>query len=484
MSVASAKEKGAYYTPSAVAHTLVRWAVRSDCDRMLDPSCGDGQFLLMHPNAAGIEQDPSAVALAARRTNARIYAGDFFEWATEVRERFDCAVGNPPFIRYQRFAGRVRQRALRLCADKGVKFSSLTASWAPFLVGAATLLKPGGRLAFVVPAEVGHAGYAAPLVEYLVRSFRSVHFVAIQNSVFTDLSQDIWLLFAEGYGDSSNEIRLTRWTTFRQTESPPRPTVVVSLSEWHRFSKRLRPFILPRATLELYGSLADNKAAVRLGSLAQVSIGYVTGANEFFHLRPSRAKSLRIPDRFLMPTVRNGRVLPTTVVDKSTVSTWTKRDDPFLLLRLRQEDAIPLAVQRYLDSDAGKEAQESYKCRNRRPWYAVPDVTSPDGFLAYMSGTGPSLVANDAGCACTNSVHTVRMRNGVPLSKLQKAWNNPLTRLSTELEGHPLGGGMLKLEPREASRIVIPIKEPILSKDDSARLDSGINSLREWRHYG
>jgi hypothetical protein len=239
---------------------------------MLDPSCGDGQFLAMHSNAAGIEQDPSAIATAARRTNARIYAGDFFEWATEVRERFDCAVGNPPFIRYQRFAGRVRQRALRLCADEGVKFSSLTASWAPFLVGAATLLKPGGRLAFVVPAEVGHAGYAAPLIEYLVRSFRNVHFIAIQNSVFKELSQDVWLLFADGYGDSSEEIRLSSWTTFRQTASPPRPTVVISLSEWRRLSMRLRPFILPRATLDLYGRLADDKATVRLGSVAQVSL--------------------------------------------------------------------------------------------------------------------------------------------------------------------------------------------------------------------
>jgi len=29
-------------------------------------------------------------------------------------------------------------------------------------------------------------------------------------------------------------------------------------------------------------------------------------------------------------------------------------------------------------------------------------------------------------------------------------------KLSCELEGHALGGGMLKLEPREAARIVMP----------------------------
>ncbi|HEX3600448.1 MAG TPA: N-6 DNA methylase, partial [Lacipirellulaceae bacterium] len=463
MLVADAKEKGAYYTPLEVASSLVRWAVHGAEDRMLDPSCGDGQFLALHSNAAGIEQDTSAVALAARRTKARIYVGDFFEWAKQVRERFDCAVGNPPFIRYQRFSGDVRQRALDLCAEKGVNFSSLTASWAPFLVGAASLLKSGGRLAFVVPAEIGHAGYAAPLIEYLARSFSKVQFIAIRESVFPELSQDVWLLFASGFGDSTQHIQLTRWNSFRSTEQPPKPNVRISLSDWRGLSCRLRPFVLPNATLELYQQLSELETTFRFGSAARVGIGYVTGDNDFFHLRPSHAKSLRIPEQCLMPTVRNGRALPTDVVDSSTVSTWIKRDDPFLLLRLRQEDLIPSSVRRYLDSESARTAKASYKCRNREPWYAVPDVTVPDGFLAYMSGASPALVANAAGCACTNSVHAVRMKNGFRLSEIQRVWQHPVTKISTELEGHPLGGGLLKLEPREASRILLPKPRLFLS---------------------
>src|SRR5271166_4358635 len=40
----SRKEIGAYYTPEAVAASLVMWAVRHGSDRMLDPACGDGRF--------------------------------------------------------------------------------------------------------------------------------------------------------------------------------------------------------------------------------------------------------------------------------------------------------------------------------------------------------------------------------------------------------------------------------------------------------
>ena len=134
----------------------------------------------------GVEQDPSAYALARQRAPwAEIFEADFFTWASSTSDRFECAAGNPPFIRYQRFTGETRDRALRLCAALGAPFSALTSSWAPFLVATASLLKPGGRMAFVVPAEIGHAPYATPLLRYLACHFAKVHLTAVREKVFT-----------------------------------------------------------------------------------------------------------------------------------------------------------------------------------------------------------------------------------------------------------------------------------------------------------
>ena len=72
-----------------------------------------------------------------------------------------------------------------------------------------------------------------------------------------------------------------------------------------------------------------------------------------------------------------------------------------------------------------------------------------------MSGITPVLVANHAKCVATNSIHVVRLNGAIALPELQERWRQPITELSCELEGHPLGGGMLKLEPREAGRIVL-----------------------------
>src|SRR5688500_1476809 len=94
------KELGAYFTPDAAAASLVKWAIRSPADRLLDPSAGDGQFLALHRRSVGVETDSSSATIArARAPWSLVHEGDFFAWASRTRERFECAAGNPPFIR-------------------------------------------------------------------------------------------------------------------------------------------------------------------------------------------------------------------------------------------------------------------------------------------------------------------------------------------------------------------------------------------------
>ena len=229
------KEAGAYYTPDPVVSSLVSWAVRDVEDRLLDPSCGDGRFIASHRNTVGIEQDTEATRIAvARAPWALVHEGDFFSWASETTERFECAAGNPPFIRYQRFRGAIRDRALSLCTELGANFSGLTSSWAPFIVVTAGLLKDGGRMAFVVPAEIGHAPYAAPVLEYLAANFAVVHVIAVRAKLFPDLSEDCWLLYADAKGGCTSEFRFTTLKSFSPSAEPPRRVLA---GQCHRMAK-------------------------------------------------------------------------------------------------------------------------------------------------------------------------------------------------------------------------------------------------------
>lgn len=475
------KRSGAYYTPEDVAQCLVRWVVRGEDDRLLDPSCGDGRFLCAHSFSVGIEQDGAAAALArSRAPGALVHTGDFFTWAAQTDERFECVAGNPPFIRYQTFSGETRKRAQRLCSSLGAEFSGLASSWAPFLVAAASLLKPGGRLAFVVPAEIGHAPYAVPVLDYLARSFGRVQIVAIREKLFPELSEDCWLLFAERAGEKAESIDLSVLERYQPSNEPPAATCRIDLAEMRSdWNGRLRPYLIPKSARSLYREVADRPGARRLGEIASVGIGYVSGANDFFHLRPSMARRFEIPTALLSPSVRNGRSLPKGTLKRETVSKWLDDDEPVLLLKLARDAEIPRSVKKYLDTQEGLEARTAYKCRMRNPWWSVPDVRTPDLFLTYMSGRAPSLVRNAAGCTGTNSVHHVQLRSFEHNpADVVRQFESLFVQLSCELEGHPLGGGMLKLEPREAGRILLPGSRV----NHCTELTEAVSALRAWRH--
>jgi adenine-specific DNA-methyltransferase len=478
------KQRGAYYTPDEVVRTLIRWVVRLPQDRLLDPACGDGRFIAAHRNSVGIEQDASAAREAISRAPwALVHEGDFFAWAANTRERFECACGNPPFIRYQTFSGDVRARALRLCSRLGVHFTGLASSWAPFIAATAGLLKRGGRLAFVVPAEIGHAPYAVPLLEYLLQNFAMVHVVALRDKLFPALSEDCWILYADGFGEKTDEIRFTVAAGFGEYVSRSSPFVTVPMREWREaWNCRLRPYLMPPLARDLYRHITSHPGTRRLGEIATVGIGYVTGANGFFHLRPSTAERQGIPSGFLCPTVRNGRILPRLRLTNEVVDEWRASDEPMLLLRIPKDVDLPPPVRRYLESDAGYAARQAYKCRARDPWYTVPDVQTPDFLLTYMSGQSANLVHNAARCTCTNSVHGVRLKQRIDASHLLHLWQSSCVKLSCEVEGHPLGGGMLKLEPGEAARIALP-PPGLLRQPDTAPIEEGLRAMREWRHY-
>jgi hypothetical protein len=479
------KLSGAYFTPEPLAEALACWAVRRESDRLLDPSCGNGRFIAAHSNSVGIEQEPESAQAAIQRAPwALVHDGDFFQWAEATPERFECCAGNPPFIRYQNFNGELRKRALALCARAGAAFTGLTSSWAPFLVAAASLLKRGGRMAFVVPAEIGHAPYAAPLLEYLVANFSTVHVIAVREKLFPQLSEDCWLLYTDGFGGRTSQIRFSAVDRFEWSATPPSYFVPVSVFEWRtRWNRRLRPFLIGARARDIYTRVMETPGSGALGSFANVGIGYVSGDNGFFHLRPSDAEYWNIPEAFLHPSVRNGRALPARQITPATVRTWKKTDQQMLLLRLHRGDEVPLPVKRYLDSAAGRAAREAYKCRNRAPWYSVPDVQVPDFILTYMSGRAPQLVKNDAGVTCTNTVHSVKIKDPALAKKLLPSWNAPLVQLSCELEGHPLGGGMLKLEVREAARVLFPSPDLTLERAAATDVKESLAEMRRWRHY-
>ncbi len=215
---------------------------------------------------------------------------------------------------------------------------------------------------------------------------------------------------------------------------------------------------MPPRARSLYRDLRRHKLVRRLGDVADVGIGYVTGANAFFHLSHDEATRWRIPDEFLRPAVLRGRSLRgLRFTREDWHGTLRAGEAAFLLHITADECRLPEGVRRYIGHGVKLGVPNAFKCRTRSPWYRVPHVHLPDALLTYMIGVEPSFVANDAGVVVPNSLHMVRLRPGGAPSPaaLAAMWQTSLTRLSVEIEGHALGGGMLKLEPTEAGNVLL-----------------------------
>jgi len=200
----------------------------------------------------------------------------------------------------------------------------------------------------------------------------------------------------------------------------------------------------------------------RLGDLADVGIGYVTGCNSFFHLSPADAVRWRIPNDLLRPALLKSAALRGLSFTSADWSEAASRGTAGHLLDVPNDSrGLPKAVHRYLEFGREKGVHNAYKCRTRTPWFSVPHVHVPHGFLTYMSGAFPRFVTNEAGAVATNNLHIVRLLNGAAfdIRELAVLWQTSLTSLSAEIEGHPLGGGMLKLEPSEAESVLIAAPE-------------------------
>lgn len=171
------KDKGIFYTSEILSTFLATSALETFVDEkelsILDPACGAGAFLLavdqVLPDAPGrrfilfgsdlVEQAIEVAELALSSRSARegervtkLAVGDsldiagLFERLGQVPGSFDLVIGNPPWG-----AELSEQQRRSACTTLGLPLDQDLDSWELFLALSLHALRPGGRLALVLP---------------------------------------------------------------------------------------------------------------------------------------------------------------------------------------------------------------------------------------------------------------------------------------------------------------------------------------------
>ncbi len=204
------KRLGQYFTGLRLGKLLAHLALTANTRTILDPMAGHGDLLDACAEAAserdlvldhldGIEIDETTAIFCRRRldqvapdTPHQIVRGSAFESQTLTRlplRSYDLVITNPPYVRYQSQTGaggqgQVSRDGLLEFIDRNLSgaeksiwttlakgYSGLADLSVPAWLLSALLVKPGGRLALVVPATWRSRDYGDVIRYLLLRCF-------------------------------------------------------------------------------------------------------------------------------------------------------------------------------------------------------------------------------------------------------------------------------------------------------------------------
>jgi len=235
---------GQFYTPPAIAELITKWAVRSADDKVLDPGCGSGTFLVkaykrllelkgykepterVHKEilrqlyAFDINPFPlhlTALNLASRyirapSTEVNTIHTDFFRVKAEQtvvspyvvrtvsgemrREitipKFDAIIANPPYTRWTEIPEKTRE-AIKDSIGELLSKYSLTAQvqrgiepgiYTHFIIHGFSMLKEGGRLGMIISDSWLQTDYGVDFGRFLLDHFKIKALIDISARVF------------------------------------------------------------------------------------------------------------------------------------------------------------------------------------------------------------------------------------------------------------------------------------------------------------
>lgn len=480
------KLRGGYYTPEKLANYLTQWVISAKPKKILEPSCGDGAFLKAISNSISRAQlshqlqvdafeinaaeavKAMAVAKSSKITNLQynVLNTDFLQFVTEnvlYLPEYDGVVGNPPFIRYQYLPEVSQHYSEQIFNHLNLKFTKHTNLWVPFLAASIAMLRPGGRLAMVIPSELFHVIHANSVRAYLLKNCSRIHIIDPQEIVFEKTLQGTIVLAcqknetsaAKGKGisisspKSLNDMKQSINGYFFK----PNYTMPNSKS-----GKWLHAFLSPEE-LVVYEKIISHPSVYNFETIAQVDVGIVTGANSFFLVDDETVKKYKLK-KWAKPMFGRSELVRGVIYDQSEHEQNTQTGLPtnFLHFNVQSIDELSPSAQEYIKLGEKLSLHHRYKCRIRDPWFKVPSVSSTSLGMLKRAHDIPRLVFNKIEAFTTDTAYRIKVKKYTP-EILAFSFVNSFTALTAELEGRHYGGGVLELVPSEIENLAIPVPE-------------------------
>ena len=450
IAIALAPDKGMADTPDLLADALIQAVGPMAADSWLDPSAGSGQLVEAALRAGVSHRSILAVDLQTLLPTLNefgvesLLGTDFLCWAQKTRRRFDRVIANPPFVRLRELDERLFRPAVETRLN-GLRIPATANYWTAFLVAGMRLLKPGGSLAYILPAAWEYANYARSLRRLCAASFRELDVHRVLVPMFDEVADGSVLLVGRGFG-----------------QRPRRRVRVIRHKSLPELSKAVCRNDVPFAD----GQMRQQEASlpeghVRFDQIAQIRIGAVTGDAHYFLFNEAQRVALGIPSSAVRPILSKARHIVGSEIDQAAWARLLAAGKNVWLFDPCDADVSDPAVRAYLDipEEDGGCRRSAMKIRDRDPWYRVPIPKPFDGFMTGMSQTTSWVALNRMpGLTASNTLYGVNFPTIRSMDE-RAAWCLSMLSSTTVdsraqlVRQYPQG--LLKLEPGDVASLAV-----------------------------
>lgn len=454
------RPRGETYTPQPIIDFMLK-SIESirEPQRIVDVGCGSGRFALSaaqrFPQAKIIAIDSSPMATLMCKANASLLGVQsqvqiinksiLSTHIPTLQNASTCWIGNPPYVRHHFLKKKQKQWLAKEANKLGYKASGLTGLHVYFFLAIARQYGPHDFGRLITSAEWLEVNYGQ-----LGRSLM-LNNLGLSDLTIYDRRQNLF--------DKVDTTSVIVGFDAHNISNPAK--IVIRDSEKCLARKTLsakRLARLPRWTPGLlFGEKPDvPEGYIRLGEIARVHRGIVTGANKFWVRRPEEVGDLGVP---VVSHAKEILGLGGSIDDPSALSALIALPEDLSSLSKEQK----ARAIRIIEEGKKLGIDKSYTAKSRKHWWSIPLRGAAPILMTYMGRKSPTFVSNPKECRNLNVIHGIYPKTKMSQSAIS-ALVDYLNANANYEEGRTYSGGLMKFEPKEAESLIIPSLKELESR--------------------
>ncbi|MGH9907465.1 MAG: Eco57I restriction-modification methylase domain-containing protein, partial [Pyrinomonadaceae bacterium] len=330
-----------------------------------------------------------------------------------------------------------------------------------FLLRALERLAPGGRLAFIMPADTCEGVFARSVWNWITRAFclEGVVTFTPDASPFPGVDTNALIFLIRRDPPTGTTV----WAQCRDRGPALKAWLAAGLPKVEGTSLYVCHRNLDEALstgLSRAPSAACPSDEIVLGNFVRIVRGIATGANDYFFLTRSAVNARGLPYESFVHALRRTRDVSGDTVTPETIEDLDRAGRPSLLLSLdgRAKEKFPKPVQDYISHGEALGLPQRPLIKSRRPWYKMETRQPPPFLFAYLGRRNARFIRNLAGVVPLTGFLCVYPHSPDPENeeRLWKVLQHPSVVANLNRVGKSYGGGAIKVEPRALEQLPLP----------------------------